>query len=140
MHEYEHTIRPHRFNYMAYKFMAYLFAAVGVVLVLARLLSIWNLPPDILWFFVLSGIHACIVPLHGLTVRVSADEVVESWGFGVKERRFRVSDIREPAIGKSSDDFDLVQFKVGDGSMAQLRSDEPQELLAAIHSVISSGK
>ncbi|MFP6737385.1 MAG: hypothetical protein VCD34_01460, partial [Planctomycetota bacterium] len=67
------------------------------------------------------------------------DEVVESYVMRIKAKRFPVADILEPAIVKTKDDFDLVQFKIGDGYMGQLRTDEPQELLAAIESVISAG-
>ena len=99
----------------------------------------WDPGAHLLWFFFLSALYACWFPVHGLTVRVSADEVVESRVLGIKAKRFPVADIREPAIVKITDDFDLVQFKIGDGFMAQLRTDEPQELLAAIESVISPG-
>ncbi len=86
-----------------------------------------------------SALYACWLPIHGLTVRVSADAVVESWILGIKAKKFPVSDILDPVIVKTTDDFDLVQFKIGDGYMGQLRTDEPEELLAAIESVISPG-
>ena len=123
--------------------MICLSAAAGIVLELLNLLSLLGGDPDpgtyLPWLFFLSALYACWLPVHGLTVRVSADEVVESYVMGIKAKRFPVSDILEPAIVKTTDDFDLVQFKIGDGYMGQLRTDEPEELLAAIESVISPG-
>ena len=140
---YEHTIRPNQFNYKLNVIMICLFAAAGIVLELLNLLSLLGGDPDpgmyLPWFLFLSALYACWLPVHGLTVRVSADEVVESYLMGIKAKRFPVADILEPAIVKTTDDFDLVQFKIGDGYMGQLRTDEPEELLAAIESVISPG-
>ncbi len=123
--------------------MICLFAAAGIVLELLNLLSLLGGDPDpgayLPWFFFLSALYACWLPVHGLTVRVSADAVVESYVMGIKAKRFPVSDILEPVIVKTTDDFDLVQFKIGEGYMGQLRTDEPAELLAAIESVISPG-
>ena len=142
IHVYEHTIRPNQFNYKLNVIMICLFAAAGIVLELLSLLGLLGDPDPgayLLWFFFVSAIYACWLPVHGLTVRVSADAVVESRVLGIKAKRFPVSDILEPAIVKTTDDFDLVQFKIGDGYMGQLRTDEPEELLAAIESVISPG-
>lgn len=139
---YEHTIRPNQFNYKLNIIMICLFAVAGMVLELLSLLSLLGDPAPgtyLPWFFFLSALYACWLPVHGLTVRVSADAVVESWVLGIKAKRFPVGDIREPAIVKTTDDFDLVQFKIGDGYMGQLRTDDPEELLAAIESVISPG-
>ena len=139
---YEHTIRPNQFNYKLNIIMICLFAVAGMVLELLSLLSLLGDPAPgayLLWFFFVSALYACWLPVHGLTVRVSADAVVESWVLGIKAKRFPVGDIREPAIVKTTDDFDLVQFKIGDGYMGQLRTDDPEELLAAIESVISPG-
>ena len=140
---YEHTIRPNQFNYKLNVIMICLFATAGIVLELLNLLSLLGGDPDpgtyLPWFLFLSALYACWLPVHGLTVRVSADEVVESYVMGIKAKRFPVADILEPAIVKTTDDFDLVQFKIGDGYMGQLRTDEPEELLAAIESVISPG-
>ncbi|MEE3199456.1 MAG: hypothetical protein VX254_05425, partial [Planctomycetota bacterium] len=139
---YEHTIRPNQFNYKLNVIMVCLSAAAGVVL---ELLSVLSLLGDsapgtfLLWLFFVSALYACWLPVHGLTVRVSAEEVVESYVLGIKAKRFPVSGIIEPAIVKTTDDFDLVQFKIGDGYMGQFRTDEPEELLAAIESVISAG-
>jgi len=123
--------------------MICLSAAAGIVL---ELLDVLNLLGDdsapgtyLPWFFFVSALYACWLPIHGLTVRVSADAVVESWILGIKAKKFPVSDILDPVIVKTTDDFDLVQFKIGDGYMGQLRTDEPEELLAAIESVISPG-
>ena len=123
--------------------MICLSAAAGIVL---ELLDVLNLLGDdsapgtyLPWFFFVSALYACWLPIHGLTVRVSADAVVESWILGIKAKKFPVSDILDPVIVKTTDDFDLVQFKIGDGYMGQFRTDEPEELLAAIESVISPG-
>ncbi|MCS5627268.1 MAG: hypothetical protein NZ935_06785 [Planctomycetes bacterium] len=123
--------------------MICLSAAAGIVL---ELLDVLNLLGDdsapgtyLPWFFFVSALYACWLPIHGLTVRVSADAVVESWILGIKAKKFPVSDILDPVIVKTTDDFDLVQFKIGDGYMGQLRTDEPEELLAAIESVIAPG-
>ena len=140
---YEHTIRPNQFNYKLNVIMICLFAAAGIVLELLNLLSLLGDDPEpgtfLPWLLFVSALYACWLPVHGLTVRVSADEVVESYVMGIKARRFPVADILEPAIVRTTDDFDLVQFKIGDGYMGQLRTDEPEELLAAIESVISPG-
>tara|TARA_B100000586_G_scaffold84592_1_gene60013 strand:+ start:293 stop:748 length:456 start_codon:yes stop_codon:yes gene_type:complete len=137
---YEHTIRPNQFNY---KLNIIMIAVAGIVLELLNLLSLLGGAPDpgmyLPWFFLASALYACWLPVHGLAVRVSADEVVESYVLGIKAKRFPVSGIIEPAIVKTTDDFDLVQFKIGDGYTGQLRTDEPEELLAAIESVISAG-
>ncbi len=123
--------------------MIYLSAAAGIVL---ELLDVLNLLGDdsapgtyLPWFFFVSALYACWLPVHRLTVRVSADAVVESWILGIKAKKFPVSDILDPVIVKTTDDFDLVQFKIDDGYMGQLRTDEPEELLAAIESVLSPG-
>ncbi|HBO52060.1 MAG TPA: hypothetical protein DD471_08760 [Planctomycetes bacterium] len=142
IHVYEHTIRPNQFNYKLNVIMICLFVAAGIVLELLSLLSLLGDPAPgayLLWFFFVSALYACWLPVHGLTVRVSADAVVESRVLGIKAKRFPVSDILEPAMVKTTDDFDLVQFKIGGGYMGQLRTDEPEELLAAIESVISPG-
>ena len=123
--------------------MICLFAAAGIVLELLNLLSLLGDDPEpgtfLPWLLFVSALYACWLPVHGLTVRVSADEVVESYIMGIKAKRFPVGDIREPAIVKIADGFDLVQFRVGDGYMGQLRSDDPEELLPAIESVIAPG-
>ena len=141
IHVYEHTIRPNQFNYKLNVIMICLSAAAGIVLELLNVLNLLGGDPDpgtfLPWLLFVSALYACWLPVHGLTVRVSADEVVESYVMGIKAKRFPVSDILEPAIVKTTDDFDLVQFKIGDGYMGQLRTDEPEELLAAIESVIS---
>ena len=143
IHVYEHTIRPNQFNYKLNVIMICLSAAAGIVLELLNVLNLLGGDPDpgtfLPWLLFVSALYACWLPVHGLTVRVSADEVVESYIMGIKAKRFPVGDIREPAIVKTTDDFDLVQFKLGDGYMGQLRTDEPEELLAAIESVISPG-
>tara|TARA_B100001765_G_scaffold202459_1_gene156465 strand:+ start:249 stop:731 length:483 start_codon:yes stop_codon:yes gene_type:complete len=140
---YEHTIRPNQFNYKLNIMMICLSAAAGIVLELLNVLNLLGGDPDpgtfLPWLLFVSALYACWLPVHGLTVRVSADEVVESYVMGIKARRFPVADILEPAIVRTTDDFDLVQFKIGDGYMGQLRTDEPEELLAAIESVISPG-
>jgi len=143
IHVYEHTIRPNQFNYKLNIIMIYLSAAAGIVL---ELLDVLNLLGDdsapgtyLPWFFFVSALYACWLPVHRLTVRVSADAVVESWILGIKAKKFPVSDILDPVIVKTTDDFDLVQFKIDDGYMGQLRTDEPEELLAAIESVLSPG-
>ena len=140
---YEHTIRPNQFNYKLNIMMICLSAAAGIVLELLDMLNLLGGDPApgtyLPWLFFVSALYACWLPVHGLTVRVSADAVVESWVLGIKAKRFPVSDVLEPAIVKTTDDFDLVQFKIGDGYMGQFRTDEPEELLAAIESVISSG-
>ena len=123
--------------------MICLFAAAGIMLELLNLLSLLGDDPEpgtfLPWLLFVSALYACWLPVHGLTVRVSADEVVESYIMGIKAKRFPVGDIREPAIVKIADGFDLVQFRVGDGYMGQLRTDDPEELLAAIESVIAPG-
>jgi len=139
IHVYEHTIRPNQFNYKLNVIMICLFAAAGVVFELLSLLSLLGDPAPGAYLIGVSALYACWLPVHGLTVRVSADAVVESRVLGIKAKRFPVGDIREPAIVKTTDDFDLVQFQLGDGYMGQLRTDEPEELLAAIESVISPG-
>ena len=143
IHVYEHTIRPNQFNYKLNIIMVCLSAAAGIVLELLNVLNLLGGDPDpgtyLFWLFFVSALYACWLPAHGLTVRVSADTVVESWVLGIKAKKFPVSDILGPVIVKTTDDFDLVQFKIGDGYMGQLRTDEPEELLAAIESVISPG-
>ncbi len=119
--------------------MICLFAAAGVVFELLSLLSLLGDSAPGAYLIGVSALYACWLPVHGLTVRVSADEVVESYIMGIKAKRFPVGDIREPAIVKIADGFDLVQFRVGDGYMGQLRTDDPEELLAAIESVIAPG-
>ena len=95
------------------------------------------LPAALIYPFAFPAFYLALLPFHGLTVQLSGDEIVESWFVG-KGNRFLVSDIRELTIVKINDDFDLIQFQLSDGSLAQIKTDEPEKLLVAIESVISS--
>ena len=110
---------------------------MGCVLVVGRFLDSWELPL-IGWLvpFGCSALYFSFLPFHRLTVRVSSEEVLESWFVG-PARSFPVAEIADPSLVKISSDFDQVQFTAADGSMVQLRSDEPEKLLSAIESVIS---
>ncbi len=118
--------------------MGCLCAATGCVLVAGRLLDAWELPPAG-WIvpFGCSALYFSFLLFHRLRVRVSSQELVESWFLG-PARSFPVDEISEPTLVKISDDFDLVEFRAGDGSTVQLRSDEAEKLLGAIEAAISA--
>lgn len=96
-----------------------------------------------------------LVLFHSLTVRVSADEVAIAFGIGLIKKSFRVADIQSCSAARTHwyngwgirgirrgwlynvSGFDAVELQHTNGKRYQIGTDEPEELLAAIQSVLT---
>jgi len=132
---YQHTIHPRRLKYKAHKFMGFACACGGVLFVFMNMINRWNVPVGVTMIpFGLSVFYFAMLHFHGVTVCVSSNDITESW-MG-KKTRYLVADISEPSIVRLNESFHRVQFELQDGTTAQIRTDEPEELLTAIEHVL----
>ena len=96
----------------------------------------------------------CAVFLDSMTVRVSLNEIVLSYGVGLFRKTILVADVRGAETVRCRrkggpirggmlykvqlSGRDAVELQLANGRRIQIGTDEPQELLAAIHSVTGS--
>jgi len=95
----------------------------------------------------------CGLLFHSLTVQVSRDEILLTFGIGLIRKRFVVADIQSCAAVRNRwyygwgvkltphgwlynvSGFDAVEIELRNGRKYRIGTDEPAELLAAIQSV-----
>jgi len=99
-----------------------------------------------------------LVLFHSLSVRVSENDIVLTFGVGLIGKSFVVSDIQSAAIVRNRwyygwgikripggwvynvSGFDAVEIQLNDGRNYRIGTDEPEKLHAAIESVIGSSR
>ncbi len=95
---------------------------------------------------------------HALTVRVSAEWIRLSFGVGLVRKSFSVAEIESAAAATTHwyngwgikkirggwlfnvSGFEVVEIRLKNGHRYMIGTDEPEKLLAAIASVVGSGK
>jgi len=92
----------------------------------------------------------CIILFHALTVEVTADELVVSFGSGVIRKRFRIEDIRDARIVRNPwyygwgirltphgwlfnvSGLDAVELELKNNRKFRIGTDDPQQLITSI--------
>ncbi|SMC25936.1 hypothetical protein SAMN02746041_02464 [Desulfacinum hydrothermale DSM 13146] len=124
--------------------------ALGFGVVLTAMLLILVPEGRVLTGLVLVILLLCILLFHALTVEVSTDELVVSFGPGVIRKRFRIADIHDARVAKNRwyygwgirltphgwlfnvSGLNAVELELKNNRKFRIGTDDPQRLITSI--------
>ena len=135
---------------MDYSTWAFILVALGAGVALTAALLVLTPMGKAVVGLVLVILLLCLLLFWALTVEVTADKLVASFGLGVIRKSFRIEDIRDARIVQNRwyygwgirltphgwmfnvSGYDAVELELADNRKFRIGTDEPEQLLTAI--------